>query len=1201
MAEQITQQLGFDASGAIQGIDRLIAKLGDLNQSLARTQKNLRNFGSGKAVSNVNALSKNLDRAATNMSKLNKSSQTLNNATSRVNTLNNSSKSLVLSWETLSRIAIAQGIVRGVNLIQTEFSEAVRTARDFNLALSEAAAIAPTGIENFQQNVQSLNRELIETSRSFGFDVLDLAEARYQEFSNQVVGSAESNRLFVASNKLARISASEVGESVGALSSVLNSYELSVESSDRVSAALFKTIELGRLRLSDIADQLGNVTPLARDAGIAFEEVFGALTAITRSGVSPSRALTQVRALINQLQKPTSELQKLFTDTFGVQNIEEAIQRFGGLRQVIEAVADAADGNSQQIARFFTNIRARNAFISLSDNSELLAQNIEEIGAAADEGAGFLDNLLKEFDEQDAVKFTKALNNLKLEFLELAQDALPSITFILEKVAAGVGNLDIVLSTLAVAGLAKYSLSMITASTSTEIFTASTLKAQAGVAGLAFAVGFLGTLLARELSNAQIAAQLADDFERLEDVKLEQFAQIDRDTSSAIKSLRELEQQGTASINSLQRAAVVARQSIREENDFFVGSTTATLDRLVSVREKFVQELENKIEGAEQRITQNQDAQSQIREKIADREFERRISGFDEITQATFRQRRAEEALSAARRLPTNQDGLEERLQQLNRAEQLAQEAVRAAEGSGNRTALFRSESVLNDILREQLATKQQQAQLDEAQVAAAEKRRDEEQRRLSELRENVKTLQENLSLFSDGGVLLTEDQRDDAIARAREAFNRIQQDAFSRDDLNFGDLLGLTDLQLKFNQTLNQIDIEAPRQKLQEALTQAAEGQTVKIPVDFILGQAQELGIDTSNFDPLQPLQGIQSIQQEATQLLEENAQLQQRINKDTAEEDRLRGEILARVKQITDLNEKNANLSFGNNAEKIREDTERLNVLLTDLANKRLIQAEDIDNAEKLVNAFNSVGALTDVPGIQFVNEQDTINGLIDSFVALQAQQFETVRNFGELNRAVREEADLTTLQESIREAVSAQQQFLLQSTQLGTYLDAAALNQENLNGSINAGVLNANTLNQSYQDLTTSINQAVSAQQRLNATQSQSSGGSVPRMFGGPLFRAGGGFTPRGTDTIPAMLSPGEFVVNSRSARKFASQLHAMNAGVNPTYRQEGGTVVNNSVNVGDINVNGTSNPDETARRVASQLRREFRRGTASRFNS
>lgn len=38
---------------------------------------------------------------------------------------------------------------------------------------------------------------------------------------------------------------------------------------------------------------------------------------------------------------------------------------------------------------------------------------------------------------------------------------------------------------------------------------------------------------------------------------------------------------------------------------------------------------------------------------------------------------------------------------------------------------------------------------------------------------------------------------------------------------------------------------------------------------------------------------------------------------------------------------------------------------------------------------------------------------------------------------------------------------------------------------------------------------------------------------------------GFKAKGTDTVPAMLTPGEFVVNSSSAKRFAPQLKAMNA--------------------------------------------------------
>jgi len=55
----------------------------------------------------------------------------------------------------------------------------------------------------------------------------------------------------------------------------------------------------------------------------------------------------------------------------------------------------------------------------------------------------------------------------------------------------------------------------------------------------------------------------------------------------------------------------------------------------------------------------------------------------------------------------------------------------------------------------------------------------------------------------------------------------------------------------------------------------------------------------------------------------------------------------------------------------------------------------------------------------------------------------------------------------------------------------------------------------------------------------------------------------FQPRGTDTVPAMLSEGEFVINARSAQKHRGVLEHINAGKSlenyqPTYRQKGGVV-------------------------------------------
>jgi hypothetical protein len=93
----------------------------------------------------------------------------------------------------------------------------------------------------------------------------------------------------------------------------------------------------------------------------------------------------------------------------------------------------------------------------------------------------------------------------------------------------------------------------------------------------------------------------------------------------------------------------------------------------------------------------------------------------------------------------------------------------------------------------------------------------------------------------------------------------------------------------------------------------------------------------------------------------------------------------------------------------------------------------------------------------------------------------------------------------------------------------------------------------------------------------------------------FADGGSSAARGTDTVPAMLSPGEFVVNAGSSRRFFSELVAINAGKPPVFKQEGGEVNNNFT--GDINLNVSApNGMLNGREAANQIRRELRRKTA-----
>lgn len=109
--------------------------------------------------------------------------------------------------------------------------------------------------------------------------------------------------------------------------------------------------------------------------------------------------------------------------------------------------------------------------------------------------------------------------------------------------------------------------------------------------------------------------------------------------------------------------------------------------------------------------------------------------------------------------------------------------------------------------------------------------------------------------------------------------------------------------------------------------------------------------------------------------------------------------------------------------------------------------------------------------------------------------------------------------------------------------------------------------------------------------------------------PVPKAAGGFLTGGIpgrDSIPIMAMPGEYVVNARATAQFLPALEAINRGHGLQGFASGGYIapsgnssVSNTTSVGGIyiTVQGGDTSEETVQNIATQLRRELRRGTVS----
>ena len=107
-------------------------------------------------------------------------------------------------------------------------------------------------------------------------------------------------------------------------------------------------------------------------------------------------------------------------------------------------------------------------------------------------------------------------------------------------------------------------------------------------------------------------------------------------------------------------------------------------------------------------------------------------------------------------------------------------------------------------------------------------------------------------------------------------------------------------------------------------------------------------------------------------------------------------------------------------------------------------------------------------------------------------------------------------------------------------------------------------AQNQDQSMQDLIAAIQALITQLQQAKVNAGDAAGAAIaapaePMATGGVVYASEGQpiFSPKGTDTVPAMLTPGEFVVNRKAASRNMGALSAINSG-KVQYLNQGGPV-------------------------------------------
>lgn len=326
-----------------------------------------------------------------------------------------------LSLESIARIAQAQVISRYTQALGQAFDDGVVAAANFDVKIAAIRTIsqdAAISQEEWRQTVRRLSDE-------FGSPILDTVAGTYEAISNQVAKGAGAARFMADAMNFAKTTLSSTADAVNLLSSVINAYKLTSEDATRISATLFKVIDLGRTSASEMANILGPTAVTANLLGIRLEELGAATAILTSQGTHTNTALTLTSNLMQKLVKPTAEMKELFKQ-WGVASGEAAIATYG-FGGVVEKLGEVvANGGVSELAQTLKDLRAIRAGAGLTtgnvlgDFKEVTRQIIDGTEAYAKAQAIIAESAGEKFKKEvNKIQniLTMDLGNSMLEFL----------------------------------------------------------------------------------------------------------------------------------------------------------------------------------------------------------------------------------------------------------------------------------------------------------------------------------------------------------------------------------------------------------------------------------------------------------------------------------------------------------------------------------------------------------------------------------------------------------------------------------------------------------------------------------------------------------------------------------------------------------------------------------------------------------------
>lgn len=259
-------------------------------------------------------------------------------------------------------------------------------------------------------------------SANTGVDFGSMAESVYSAISASV---DEDKAVDFVQNavKLAKGGFTETATAVDVLTTAINAYGLAAEDATHISDVLITTQNAGKTTVDELANSMGPIIPIAKNAGESIEGLCTELAIMTKNGNDTAESVTMLKSMFSELSSTGSNVDKTLREISG-KSFAELKSEGQTTADVLNTLSDYAASSGKTLKDLFGSIEAGTAALSLvSDGGADFANILDQMSNSAGAAEKAYETMANTIEE----RVNKLKNKFTLQFTEIGEKLLPQI------------------------------------------------------------------------------------------------------------------------------------------------------------------------------------------------------------------------------------------------------------------------------------------------------------------------------------------------------------------------------------------------------------------------------------------------------------------------------------------------------------------------------------------------------------------------------------------------------------------------------------------------------------------------------------------------------------------------------------------------------------------------------------------------------